>query len=99
MRIELRKMELRCFLISLVLVFTPAYSAQPDAASRLSDQPIRFIVPYAAGGGTDFVARLYAKNLSKRLNQTIVIDNRPGASGAVGVDITAKAPLRIILRQ
>jgi len=61
-------------------------------AQPASTQPIRFIVPFAAGGGTDIAARLYAANLSKRLGRNVVIDNRPGASGAVGVELTARAP-------
>ena len=70
----------------VVAASTPAW-AQP--ASTL---PIRFIVPFAAGGGTDIAARLYAAQLSKQLGRNVVVDNRPGASGAVGVETTARAP-------
>lgn len=55
-------------------------------------KPVRFIVPFAAGGGTDIAARLYAATLARQTGRNFVVDNRPGASGAVGVDITAKAP-------
>jgi len=55
-------------------------------------KPVRFIVPFAAGGGTDIAARIYAATLTRQIGRNFVVDNRPGASGAVGVDITAKAP-------
>ncbi|MEY4598347.1 MAG: hypothetical protein RLZZ445_1144 [Pseudomonadota bacterium] len=62
------------------------------AAADLPAKPVRFIVPFAAGGGTDIAARVYAATLARQTGQNFVVDNRPGASGAVGVDITAKAP-------
>jgi tripartite-type tricarboxylate transporter receptor subunit TctC len=86
-----RQMQLRWSSLLIALVVALACSAQLDAASG-SSKPIRFIVPWAAGGGTDITARVYAANLSRRLNQTIIVDNRTGASGIVGVDVTAKAP-------
>jgi len=55
-------------------------------------KPVRFIVPFAAGGGTDIATRIYAATLTRQMGRNFVVDNRPGASGAVGVDITAKAP-------
>jgi tripartite-type tricarboxylate transporter receptor subunit TctC len=66
-------------------------SVAPAPAQTLVTQPVRFIVPFAAGGGTDIVARVYAANLSKRFGQNVVVDNRPGASGTVGVEMTARA--------
>ena len=47
-------------------------------------KPIRMIVPYAPGGGVDIVARTVAQELSKRVNQTIVVENRTGAGGNIG---------------
>ncbi len=64
----------------------------PALAQSVVTQPVRFIVPFAAGGGTDIVARVYAANLSKHFGQNVVVDNRPGASGTVGVEMTAHAP-------
>ena len=55
-------------------------------------KPIRLIVPYAVGQGTDIAARYVADELSKALNQAIVIDNRPGAGGNIGTQIAAKSP-------
>jgi tripartite-type tricarboxylate transporter receptor subunit TctC len=53
---------------------------------------IRWVVAYPAGGGSDFLARQLAPQLSKQLGQTIVIDNRPGAAGIIGTDNAAKSP-------
>jgi tripartite-type tricarboxylate transporter receptor subunit TctC len=55
-------------------------------------KPIRWVVAYPAGGGSDFLARQLAPQLGKQLGQTIVIDNRPGAAGMIGTDNAAKSP-------
>ena len=54
-------------------------------------KPIRFVVPYPAGGATDYVARLIGERLAKSLGQPVVIDNKSGAAGAIGVAEVAKA--------
>ena len=54
-------------------------------------KPIRLIVPVAAGGGTDTTARLVAEKLSQNLGQSILVENRPGASNRIGTEIAAKA--------
>ena len=70
----------------LPLLFTSVV----DAA--YPEKPIRFVVPYGAGGPGDAVARLVGTGLAKRLGQSVVIDGRPGASTIVGTEIVAKAP-------
>jgi tripartite-type tricarboxylate transporter receptor subunit TctC len=60
-------------------------------AQSWPDQPIRWIVPYPAGGGTDVLARTVAEAMRPGLGQTIVIDNRPGASTNIAGDIVARA--------
>ena len=55
-------------------------------------KPIRWVVAYPAGGGSDFLARQLAPQLGKQLGQTLVIDNRPGAAGIIGTDNAAKSP-------
>jgi len=60
-------------------------SLAPSAAQDWPQKSIRFIVPFPAGGGTDFVARLVAKFLQDRLGQTIYVENRGGANGAIGL--------------
>jgi tripartite-type tricarboxylate transporter receptor subunit TctC len=57
----------------------------PTHAQSWPQKTIRFIVPFPAGGGTDFVARLVAKNLQDKLGQTIIVENRGGANGALGL--------------
>jgi len=66
--------------------------AGPAAAQDYPNRPIRFIVPYPPGGGTDVVARVLTEPLGIALGQPIIIDNRGGAAGNVGTDIAAKAP-------
>jgi tripartite-type tricarboxylate transporter receptor subunit TctC len=60
-------------------------------AQNYPAKPIRMIVPFAAGGGTDFVTRLFGQRLADAWAQQVVVDNRPGAAGILGSDIAAKA--------
>ncbi|MBU3594293.1 tripartite tricarboxylate transporter substrate binding protein [Polynucleobacter sp. 71A-WALBACH] len=75
-------------IFSLVIVF---YSlivlAQRDYPSR----PVTIVVPFASGGVTDVVARLYAQHLTKRMDSTFYVENKPGAGGTVGTDYVARA--------
>jgi tripartite-type tricarboxylate transporter receptor subunit TctC len=61
------------------------------AQSGYPNRPVRIIVPSSAGGGTDIVARIVAPELSKRLGQQVVIDNRPGAGTMIGMELASKA--------
>ena len=61
-------------------------------AQNWPSKPIRFVVPFPAGGGADLVVRSMAPRLTERLGQQVFVDNRPGASGNIGADIIAKAP-------
>ena len=61
-------------------------------AQEYPSRPIRFIVPYPPGGGTDVVARILQEALAAELGQPVIIDNRGGAAGNLGTDIAAKAP-------
>jgi tripartite-type tricarboxylate transporter receptor subunit TctC len=71
--------------------FTSAYGAQSDPAAAYPTKPIRFIVPFVPGAGTDTTARTLAQKLTEKWGQQTVVDNRTGAGGAIGVDTTAKA--------
>ena len=63
----------------------------PARAQTYPDKPIRFIVPWPAGGIADVRARIMAEHLSKGLGQPVVVENRPGASGSVGAAMVAKS--------
>ena len=65
---------------------------EEEAARGYPNRPVRLIAPFVPGGPTDIVARLVALKLSENLKQTFVVDNRGGASGAVGMEIAASAP-------
>lgn len=62
------------------------------AQDKYPNKPIRLLLGFAAGGGSDMVARLIAKPLGERLGQNVVVDNKPGAGGNIAADLAAKAP-------
>lgn len=62
------------------------------AAQAYPNKPVRVIVPFGAGGGTDIQGRLLSKKFFESMGQTFVVDNRPGASGLIGAEIVAKSP-------
>src|SRR6185436_5275173 len=67
-------------------------AAGPAAAQTYPTRPIRIIVPYAPGGSTDVVFRILAPRLTEILGQQAVVENRPGGSSTIGLDIAAKSP-------
>ncbi|RJG05505.1 tripartite tricarboxylate transporter substrate binding protein [Noviherbaspirillum cavernae] len=71
--------------------FTVLGLALPLAAFAFPNQTIEWVVPYAAGGGSDVVARVIAAEMSKTLGQQIIINNKPGAATNIGADYAAKA--------
>lgn len=79
-------------LSKILLLIVSAVLTLPAWAQDYPKRPIRFIVPFPPGGGTDTVARLIAQPLAERLKQQIVIDNRGGANAIIGTDLGAKAP-------
>ena len=84
-------MDLRLTSIVSVAAFT-AISCSVVNAQTYPSKPIRLIVPYPPGGGTDFVARIVALKLPDVIGQNVVVDNRPGASGLIGTELAARAP-------
>lgn len=83
----------RLFSMSLVLVSLAVACMSTDAAAQAYPaRPVRLIVADAAGGAPDQLGRLLAQKLSESLGQQMLVDNRPGAAGALGADIAAKAP-------
>lgn len=67
------------------------HAIQPCRCTSWDSYSLKIVVPYSAAGGTDFLARLLQKPLSDILNQPVIIENRPGASGTIGTDYVAKA--------
>jgi len=76
----------RVFALLMALVL-----ALPAAAQSYPSRPVRVIVPYQAGQGTDVAARYFAERLSKALGQQFIVDNRPGAGGNIGTEAVAHA--------
>ncbi len=69
----------------------PLLAAAGPARAAWPDRPIRLIVPFAAGGSPDVICRLLGSELSKALGQTVLIDNKPGASGNIGTQELVRA--------
>jgi tripartite-type tricarboxylate transporter receptor subunit TctC len=82
-------MKIRGFIIAaLVLAVTPLAGAW---AQGFPSKPVRFVVPYAAGGSGDLLARLLGEKLSALWGQQVVVDNKPGAGGMIGTEFAARA--------
>jgi tripartite-type tricarboxylate transporter receptor subunit TctC len=67
-------------------------AARAQEAIDYPDKPIRMVVPFPPGSGTDIVGRLLAQEMSSAWNQPVIVDNRPGASTIIGTEIVAKSP-------
>jgi len=77
--------------VALLAIALPGLAvAQPGAA--FPNRPVRLIIPQAAGGSTDFIARVVGQVLAEDWGQTVVADNRPGANGNIGMELAARAP-------
>src|SRR5689334_2168599 len=74
-----------CF-AALALLSTAAFAAQ-----SYPDKPIRMVVPWSPGGGSDVSGRIIAAKLTEALGQQVVVDNRPGAAGNIGTALASKA--------
>lgn len=77
-------------LIALLAALLPLFTAVAQAQTY-PDRIVRLIVPFPPGGATDVTARLFATELTSMLGQTVLVENRPGASGAIGIDQVAKS--------
>jgi tripartite-type tricarboxylate transporter receptor subunit TctC len=76
--------NLKCLAVLSGLLCASAWAAYPERAVTL-------VVPFTPGSGSDIIARIIAPKLSERWKQAVVVDNRPGAGGAVGLDLVAKS--------
>lgn len=78
-------------LLAISLAFAASLGASFGAAAAYPDKPIRMMIGWSAGGGTDIVARVVAKHLSKQLKVPVVVENRDGASGMIATELVANA--------
>ncbi len=81
------KRFLQCLALAAALVAGPSV-----ALAAWPDKPVKIVVPFAAGGATDVVARLLAQKLGEAWGQTVVVENKAGAGGNIGADLVAKSP-------
>ncbi|MBT2300986.1 tripartite tricarboxylate transporter substrate binding protein [Variovorax paradoxus] len=88
----MRKIGYGLGLAPLTVALACTFSAGASfAQTSWPDRPIKLIVPFPPGGGTDFIARLVAEKLSVQTGWSVIVDNRPGAGGNIGLDAVAKA--------
>ena len=78
--------------MKLLAWLTAALLATPVQAQDYPTKPIRFIVSFPPGGSSDLIARVIAPRMAERMGQPVLVENRPGAGGNIGVDAVAKAP-------
>lgn len=78
--------------IAIVIATASVTSAGPTAAQSYPSKPVRLLIGFSAGGGTDIVARGLAPRLSEQLGQQVIVDNRPGANGMIAAEVAYKAP-------
>src|SRR5689334_25285472 len=86
----MRERGMGWYAIAFLVAFT-ASAAAHAAESRYPDRPIRIIVPFTPGGSTDILARMLGQKLTEAWGENVVVENRPGANGVVGADLTAHA--------
>src|SRR5216684_2723365 len=84
-------MKRLCVAVAIALS-TVAFHAGSVLAQTYPSKPVRLVVPFAAGGAVDVLARLLASKLTESIGQTLVVENRPGAGGNIAADAVAKAP-------
>ena len=78
--------------LALICAATAAHAQQPTPSQPYPARPIRMMVPFSPGGASDTAARVVGQKLGERLGQQVIVDNRPGAGGAIGTELAVKAP-------
>ncbi len=91
---EKERRKAAALLAGLICVFfaVTGYGAASSATTSFPHKPVRIVVPFPPGGGSDFVARLIGQKLAEAWGQPVICDNRPGANATIGASIVAKAP-------
>jgi len=74
------------------LAFALALAPHETTAQSYPSKPIKFVVGYSAGGGTDILARMFGQTLTEQLGRQVIVENKPGADGSIAVEYVAKAP-------
>lgn len=82
----------RCVLGLAAALLAVSPMAAPPAQAAFPERPLRIVVPFTPGGGTDIVARQLAKGLTDELGQSVIVENRPGGSTIIGTENVAKGP-------
>ena len=77
--------------LALLSACCAIFSCMGVTAAAFPERPIRFILPSAPGGTPDIISRVVAGELSKQMGQQVVVDNRPGANGAIGMHMIARS--------
>lgn len=84
---------MRCGPLAIAATLIAATLAFPGAVRAYPERPIVLIVPFAAGGPTDIIARIIAQSMSQSLGQSVIVDNRAGAGSNIGMSLVARAKL------
>ena len=79
------------FVLAVIAALGSA-AAHAQSTAAYPTKPVRLIIPYAPGGGTDLIGRSLAQKLTENLGQTVFVENRPGANGNLGMEAAAKSP-------
>jgi len=88
----MRAVRVRALIVALIVALTLALAPLGGAAAQdFPSRPVRFVVPYAAGGSGDLLARLLGNKLAGIWGQQVVVDNRPGAGGLIGTEFAARS--------
>src|SRR4051812_36013799 len=77
---------------SSVFLFASAFAIAAAVHAEYPEKPLRLVVPFPPGGGTEPLARIWSQKLSEALGHQVIVDNRPGAGTTIGAEIVAKSP-------
>jgi tripartite-type tricarboxylate transporter receptor subunit TctC len=85
-------MQTRCLRLALLFVLAAIASTEPVHSQEWPQRPVKIVVPYAPGGNSDAIGRVIARYLGEAFGQPFVMENRPGASGAIAAEAVARSP-------